>query len=432
MIEPGVIVGFVIVLILFMIGVPIFISIGFGTMTILLYTENQHLLPNLGQSSFEGMNAFAFLAIPLYILTGDIIARTGVASALLDLAKSIVGFIRGGMSATVLLACGFFAAISGSNASDAAVFSRLTIPDLEKHGYPRAYSAALVAAGGSTAILIPPSVGYILLGYVSRLSVADLFIATIIPGVLVLLVMVVINFIYVNRAGFESDIIRSQFDIKKVLVCAWRAKVGLLLPVIVLGGIYSGVFTPTEAGAIAVAVGLVYGAVTGKLTPREYADTLRSSGLVCGVIMPIMAMAYFFGQTLTYFETQKIIVDVILTITEEPVLIMIIMFVFLFVMGVFIDFVPNVLILAPLLMPVALEIGMDPIHFGIWFMFTLTIGFITPPYGFNLFVVSSVSGESIVAISRRITPFVIAMIITNVIIALVPDLSLVLLGTKGP
>lgn len=432
MIEPGVIVGFAIVLILFLIGMPIFVSIGLGTMIILLYTGNQHLLPNLGQSSFEGMNAFAFLAIPLYILTGDIISRTGIASALLDLAKSIVGFIRGGMSATVLLACGFFAAISGSNASDAAVFSRLTIPDLEKRGYPRDYSAALVAAGGSTAILIPPSVGYILLGYVSRLSVADLFIATIIPGVLVLLLMIVINFIYVNRAGFESDVIRSQFDIKQVLVCAWRAKIGLLLPAIILGGIYSGVFTPTEAGGIAVAAGLVYGAVTGKLTPRDYVDTLRSSGLVVGVIMPIMAMAYFFGQTLTYFETQKILVEVMLAITEEPVLIMIMMFVFLFVMGVFIDFVPNVLILAPLLMPVALEIGMDPIHFGIWFMFTLTIGFITPPYGFNLFVVSSVSGQSVVAISRRIAPFVIAMIIANVIIALVPYLSLVLLGAKGP
>jgi len=432
MIEPGVIVGFAIVLILFLIGMPIFVSIGLGTMIILLYTGNQHLLPNLGQSSFEGMNAFAFLAIPLYILTGDIISRTGIASALLDLAKSIVGFIRGGMSATVLLACGFFAAISGSNASDAAVFARLTIPDLEKRGYPRDYSAALVAAGGSTAILIPPSVGYILLGYVSRLSVADLFIATIIPGVLVLLLMVVINFIYVNRAGFESDVIRSQFDIKQVLVCAWRAKIGLLLPAIILGGIYSGVFTPTEAGAIAVAAGLAYGAVTGKLTPRDYVDTLRSSGLVVGVIMPIMAMAYFFGQTLTYFETQKILVEVMLAITEEPVLIMLMMFVFLFVMGVFIDFVPNVLILAPLLMPVALEIGMDPIHFGIWFMFTLTIGFITPPYGFNLFVVSSVSGQSVVAISRRIAPFVIAMIIANVIIALVPYLSLVLLGAKGP
>ena len=428
MIEWGVIVGLLIILGMFLAGVPVFVAIGLGTMLILEFTESPHLLPNLGQSSFEGMNAFAFLAIPLYILTGDIIFRTGVATALLDFAKSIVGAIRGGMSATVLLACGFFAAISGSNASDAAIFSRLTIPDLEKHGYPRAYGVALVAAGGSTAILIPPSVGYILLGYVSRLSVGDLFLATILPGCLVLLVMIVINFIYVNRAGFEKDAEVRRFSLKAVFVNAWRAKIGLSFPVIILGGIYTGVFTPTEAGAIAVTVGLLYGIFTGKIDLREYIDTLRSSALVCGVIMPIMAMAYFMGQTLTYFETQKIVTVTMLSITDNPVLIMMIMFAILFVMGTFIDFVPNVVIMAPLLMPVALEIGMDPIHFGIWFMFTLVIGFITPPYGFNLFVVSSISGESIIAVSRRIAPFVIAMIISNIIIGLVPGLSLWILG----
>ncbi len=341
-----------------------------------------------------------------------------------------MGSIRGGLSATVLLACGFFAAISGSNASDAAVFSRLTIPELEKRGYPRAYSAALVAAGGSTAILIPPSVGYIFLGYVIKLSVADLFLATILPGILVLGLMIIINFIYVNLRGFETVDEEKRFSLKEVLINLWRAKIGMLFPVIILGGIYSGVFTPTEAGAVAVAIGLLYAILTRKLNFPQYCDILRSSGVVCGVVMPIMAIAYFFGQTLTYFEVQKIIMNAVLTITENPTMIMVMIFIVLFIMGAFIDFIPNVLILGPLLLPVAVKIGMNPYHFGIWFMFTLSIGFITPPYGFNLFVVSSISGESILSVSRRVAPFVIAMIITNIIIALFPGLSLWILGGK--
>ena len=424
----GVIVGTVLMIALFLFGVPVMVSIAFGTVLILLINESMHLMTNLGQAQFEGLNAFAFLAIPLYILTGDIIYRTGVATALFDFARSIFGAVKGGLSATVLLACGFFAAISGSNASDAAIFTRLTVPELARFGYPRAYSGALVAAGGSTAILIPPSVGYILLGYVTRISVGDLFLATILPGILVVAVMIMVNFVYVWRMGYQADTGTAAFSFSEVARSAWRAKVGFSFPVIILGGIYAGIFTPSEAGAVACGVGLAYGFATRKMGLGELAEALKSSGLVCGTIMPIMAMAYFFGQTMTYFEIQKDLVGWATSLTENQALILLTMFLVLFVMGTFIDFVPNVVILAPLMMPVAEEIGMDPVHFGIWFMFTLGIGFITPPYGFNLFVVSSVSGESVPAIGRRIMPFLIAMLITNFIIAAFPALSLWILG----
>jgi len=428
MVDLGIVIGVLFIFFLFFLGAPVFVSIGFGSMLILVLTESTHLLPNLGQCSFEGLNAFTFLAIPLYILTGDIVSRTGVTDALLDLASSLVGGIRGGLSATVILACGFFAAISGSVASDAAVFARMTIPKLEKQGYPRAYGAALVAAGGATAVLIPPSVGYILIGYVLKLSVADLFLATIFPGILVVLIMVTINLVYVNMKGFENIVERQKFSMKEVIINFWRAKVGLLFPFIILGGIYSGVFTPTEAGAIAVTVGLLHGIFSGKITLTDYLELLRSSALVCGVIMPIMAIAYFMGQTLTYFETQKILLNAILSITDSPLLIMILMFLILLIFGMFIDLVPNILILGPLLLPVAVEIGMDPHHFSIWFMFTLAFGFITPPYGFNLFVVGGITGEPILSIARRETPFLLAFLVTNIIIAAWPGLSLWILG----
>lgn len=421
--EWGFAIGAGVLLGMMLIGVPVFVAIGLGSILIIVWTDNTFMLPNLGQSSFEGINAFAFLAIPLYILTGDIISRSGLARELLDLARALVGFVRGGMSATVLLACGFFAAISGSNASDAAVFSRLAIPELERYGYPRPFSAALVASGGSTAILIPPSISYIILGYVTGLPVGDLFLATLLPGILLLAIMIGVNFVYVNRAGYDQES-RSPFSMRDALTHLWRAKVGLSFPVIILGGIYGGVFTPTEAAAIAVMVGLIHGVAIGRIDFGEYCDSLRSSGLVCGVIAPVMAMAYFLGQTMTYFEIQKAVVGSVLYLTETPLLVLLVMFVIVFVMGCFIDALPNTLILGPLLLPVAVKIGMDPVHFGIWFIFTMAIGFITPPYGFNLFVVSSVSGAPFVEVTRRIGPFLIAMLIANVVIALVPGLSL--------
>ena len=426
--EWGILIGVLFIFFLFFVGIPVFVSIGFGTMLILLLTGSTHLFPNLGQCAFEGLNAFTFLAIPLYILTGDIISRTGVTDALLDLASSIIGSVRGGLSATVILACGFFAAISGSVASDAAVFSRITIPELEKRGYPRAYGGALVAAGGATAVLIPPSVGYILIGYVLNISIADLFLATILPGILVVIVMIIVNFIYVHMRGFETVKADQQFSFKDVALNLWRAKMGLIFPFIILGGIYSGLFTPSEAGAVAVAVGTIHGLLTRKLSIKDYIETLRSSAMVCGVIMPILAIAYFMGQTMTYFETQKLILTALLTITDNPIFLIMIIFTIVLIFGMFIDLVPNILILGPLLLPVAVEIGMDPNHFCIWFMFTLAFGFITPPYGFNLFVVSSITGSSIIEISRRMTPFLIAFFITNVIIVLFPGLSLWILG----
>ena len=426
--DWGLVIGALALLIMMLIGVPVFVAIGLGTVLMILMTGSEHILPNLGQNSFEGINAFVFLAIPLYILTGDLISRSGVATELLNLARAIVGSIRGGMSATVLLACGFFAAISGSNASDAAVFSRLAVPELERYGYPRAFSAALVAAGGCTAILIPPSISYIILGSVTGLPVGDLFLATVVPGVLLVAILIIVNFVYVNKKGYDQA--RSPFSARNVLRYTWRAKVGLSFPVIILGGMYSGIFTATEAAAIAVMVGLIHGIVIGKIKVAEYYDSVLACGLVCGVIAPVMVMGYFLGQTLTYFEVQKTVVDLVLGLTQDKLAIQLLMFVVVFVAGCFIDALPNTLILGPLLLPVAVGIGMDPVHFGIWFIFTLSIGFITPPYGFNLFVVSSVTGARFPDVVRNIGPFLIAMLIANVIIMLVPGLSLLILRGK--
>ncbi|MEO8159310.1 MAG: TRAP transporter large permease [Betaproteobacteria bacterium] len=423
-----VLVGVVVLIGLFFAGVPIFVALGLGTILIFELTNNSAMLSNLGTASFEGVNGFAFLAVPLFILTGDIISRTGIARALLQLAGAIIGHIRGGITATVLLACGIFAAISGSSASDAAVFAKLSIPELEKRGYPRDYSAALVAAGGTTAVLIPPSIGFILISYTLQLSLTDLFLAAFVPGVFTLVLLIAINFVYVRWGPLRSLALDEQkFSFRQLRSSLDEAKVGLCFPVIILGGIYSGIFTPTEAGAVAVAVGLLHGALTRRLTFGEYCDALLSSGIVVGVVMPIVAVAYFFGQALTVFEAQAALVKFVLGATTNPVSVLLLMFVILFILGTFMDLVPNILVLGPLLLPIAVGIGMDPLHFGIWFMFTLAIGLITPPYGINLFVVCGISGCGLIDVSKRIAPFLLSMILASAIIAAVPRLSLFLI-----
>jgi len=424
MLETGILIGVILMFILFFIGAPVFISIGIASVAMIVFSGSYELLPNIGQCSFEGLNSFTFLAIPLYILTGDIISETGVTEALLEFADALVGSIKGGLSASVIVACSFFAAISGSVASDAAVFSRLTIPQMEKRGYPKAYAGALVAAGGSTAVLIPPSVGYILIGSALGVSVGDLFIATIFPGILVVVMLLIVNYIYVSvtKIGDASDTVFSFSNMCKKF---WAAKIGFAFPIIILGGIYSGIFTPSEAGAIAVAVGTLHGLITRKLTIKSYIGVLRSSAMICGIVMPIMAAAYLMGQTMTYFETQKLVFEMFLSITTNKYLLMTIIFTLVVIFGMFIDLVPNILILGPLLFPVATKvIGMAPEHFCVWFMFTLAFGFITPPYGFNLFVVSGASDIPVMALARKMVPFLVAFFITNIIIALWPGLSL--------
>jgi len=423
-----VLIGVVIMLGMFFAGVPIFVAIGFSTILIFEMTGNSAMLSNLGTASFEGVNGFAFLAVPLFILTGDIISRTGVAQALLGLAGAVIGHIRGGITATVLLACGIFAAISGSSASDAAVFAKLSIPELEKRGYPRDYSAALVAAGGTTAVLIPPSIGFILISYTLQLSLTDLFLAAFAPGIFTLALLIVVNFVYVTWGPLRTTALdQQQFSLSRLATSLNEAKIGLCFPVIILGGIYSGLFTPTEAGAVAVAAGLAHGAIAGRLTFAEYCDALLSSGIVVGVVMPIVAVAYFFGQALTLFEVQAAVVRFVLAATSQPWVVILLMFAILFILGTVMDLVPNILVLGPLMLPIAVGIGMDPLHFGIWFMFTLAIGLITPPYGLNLFVVSGISGCGLISVSRRITPFLVAMVLASGIIAALPWLSLFLI-----
>jgi tripartite ATP-independent transporter DctM subunit len=283
----------------------------------------------------------------------------------------------------------------------------------------------LVASGACTGILIPPSIAYIIIGLVLGLSSTTLFTAAVIPGVIVLLSVVFTNIVVNRMRAYENS--RRPFSLMQWLRALNAAKYALAIPAIILGGIYSGIFTPTESAAVAVAVALIVGMLQRTVRLRDFPAMLETSARVNGVILPIIAVAILFAQALTVLGVPQALVTGLTSLTESTVMLTLIMLGIFVLAGMFMETTPNILILAPLMAPVAQQIGMDPIHFCVVMITTLGLGFITPPMGLNLFVMSGLTGVPIIAIARRAIPFVIAMVVVSIVVAFVPWLSLVFL-----
>ncbi|GIX26349.1 MAG: hypothetical protein KatS3mg123_0230 [Burkholderiales bacterium] len=415
------------VLLLFALAVPFWIALGLGTVALLLATGALPL-SLLGEALFEGVDSFALIAIPLFVLTGDVMVRSGLAYKLLDFAEASTGSFRSGFGTSTVLGCGLFACISGSDAADAAAIGRITMDRLVERGYPKPYACALVAAGACTGILIPPSIAYIIIGLVLGISSATLFVAAAIPGVLVLLGVVITNTIVNRLKGYENS--RQPFSWRRWLRTLNDAKWALAVPVIILSGIYSGIFTPTESAAVAVAVALAVGLVQRTITLRDFPAMLETSARVNGVILPIIAVAMLFAQALTVLDVPQTFVQTLTSITDDTVALRVVMLAIFIVAGMLMETTPNIVILAPLLHPVAKAIGMNDIHFCVFMITSLGLGFITPPMGLNLFVMSGLTGQPIMAIARRAVPFVIGMIIISAVVAFVPALSLWAIGNR--
>ena len=417
----GPLIGMVVMILL---GVRIWVVIGLGSMAMLYFTG---VLPLtlLGEALFDGVDSFALIAVPLFILTGDVLVRTGLSLKLLQVAEAAMGWQKAGSGTSTVLGCGFFACISGSDAADAAAISRITIGRLVEKGYPKGYACAMVAAGACTGILIPPSIAYIIIGLVLGISASTLFLAAAVPGVLILLSVMITNVIVNKFKGYEDS--RIGFDFKHFAKTVYDGRWALLIPFIILGGIYSGIFTPTESAAVAVVTTIIIGLFQGTLTLKDFPDMLETSAKVNGVIVPIIAMSLPLAQTLSSLQVPQFFVQSITDFTTNQYLIIFLMLVILMVAGCVMETTPNIVILSPLLLPLALEIGMHEIHFCIFMITALGIGFITPPLGLNLFVVSGVTGESVMSISRHAVTFVFTMLIVVLILAFVPALSLWLL-----
>ena len=408
-------------------GVPVWASIGAASVTMLVWSD---VLPLslVGESLFEGIDHFALTAVPLFILTGDVLVRTGLSRKFLDVAEAMTCWAKGGFGSATVLVCGMFSAISGSDAAGAAAVGRMTIDRLVESGYPRPYACALVAAGACTGILIPPSIAYIVIGLVLGISASTLFQAALIPGVLILGSILVTN-IVVNRIhAYEGGgaITFGQWS-KNIGLAIKRGWYAFLVPGIIFYGIFSGRLTPTEAGAVAVVVTIILGFILGTLSLRDFPAMLISSAKVNGIILPIIAFSLPLAQAMAALGIPQGFVFAVTSLTEDPYILILLMIAILIAAGCVMETTPNIVILAPILKPLADEIGMNEIQFCIMMITSLGVGFITPPLGLNLFVVSGLTGESILRIANRAVPFVFFMLLVVLLIAYVPALSTTML-----
>ena len=408
-------------------AVPVWAAIGASAILMSLMSGDLPL-SLVGESLFAGIDAFALTAVPLFILTGDVLVRTGLSRKFLDVAEALTCFSKGGFGSATVLVCGMFAAISGSDAAGAAAVGRMTIARLVESGYPRPYACALVAAGACTGILIPPSIAYIIIGLVLGISASTLFLAALIPGLAILLAILitnlVVNRIYLYEGGGTLTFGEWLSNLGKALKSGWYA---FIVPGIIFYGIFSGRLTPTEAGATAVTVTIIMGFLLRTLTLADFPAMLLSSAKVNGVILPIIAFSAPLAEALAIMGVPQGFVTSVTSLTEEPWLLILLMIGILIAAGCVMETTPNIVILAPILKPLADNIGMNEIQFCIMMITALGVGFITPPLGLNLFVVSGITGESILKIAARAVPFVLGMFVVVLLIAYVPAISTTLL-----
>jgi C4-dicarboxylate transporter, DctM subunit len=408
---------------LFALAVPVWIALGV-TALLILWTTGALPLALVGESVFHGLDAFALIAIPLFVLTGDLLVRTGLSIKLLNIASTTMGTVRSGMGTSTVLGCGFFACISGSDAAGAAAVGRITISRLIKEGYSPAYACALVAAGACTGILIPPSIAYIIIGMVLGISTSTLFIAAAVPGVLIMISIMITNAVMNRLQGYERS--TGRFKLRAWLAAVWDGRYALMIPAIIFGGIYSGVFTPTEAAAVAVVTTIAVGVFQRTLTLKDFPGSLEGSAKVCGVIVPIIAVALPLAQVLAITEVPQSLVAAVKGFTEDPRLTILLMLGIFIIAGCVMESTPNIVILGPIMLPLAQSIGMNEIHFSIFMVTSLGIGFITPPLGLNLFVISGITGQPVLSIAAKAVPFVFAMLLVALVLAFVPQISLFL------
>jgi C4-dicarboxylate transporter DctM subunit len=405
----------------FLINVPIGFALGIATVASMVLGGSSMSLALIPQRMVAGVNTFPLLAIPFFMMAGAVMERGGVSKRIVELSNVCVGHIKGGLAAVSILACTFFAAISGSTPATAAAVGSLTIPEMEKRGYNKAYSAAVVAAAGCLGVIIPPSITMVVFGVIANVSIGKLLIGGIVPGCLLSALLITTNLICAIRAGYATEV-------RKTLLQALRAFKdaiwALLMPIIILGGIMTGVFTPTESAAIAVLYGLIVGFFVYKeLHLKDIVPIFYKSALNSAMIMLLIGTANPFGWVMTSLQVPTIVSNFMLSITADPLgLFFLIMLLFL-ILGTFMETAAILMLVVPMVAPMMQNAGVDMIHFGVLTVIALAIGMATPPVGIALFATCSIADVSIGQISRKIFPFLGVMILGLIILVLIPKIT---------
>ncbi len=404
------------------IGVPIGVGLGLSTLITLALTSHIPLIM-VSQNAFAALDSFPLLAIPLFMLAGALMSYGGISKRLVALADSLVGFVSGGLAMITVTACMFFGAISGSGPATVSAIGSFMIPAMKEKKYGDGFAAALTAAAGSIGVIIPPSIPFVIYGVVSGASIGEMFLAGVIPGILIGLSLMFVCYLIAKKRGYPKS------DTRPTPKGLWHsfkdALWALLVPLIILGGIYGGVFTPTEAAVVAVVYSLIIGTFVYKeLTFSIVCDAFRETALINGATTFMVGLSMAFARYLTMEQIPTKLATGLLGISENFVIILLLINIFLLVIGCFVDNISSMIILTPILLPVVEQMGMDPVHFGVMMTIALATGFVTPPYGANLFVASAVSGVRMEKIAWNMIPFFIALVFCLFLVAFVPNLSM--------
>ena len=400
-----------------LIGVPIAISLGFASLLGLIASGMPTVY--LAQGSFIAVDSFPLMAVPFFILAGNLMETGGLSKRIVKVANILMGSYIGGLATVTIAACAFFAAISGSGPATVAAIGSVMIPAMIDKGYGKGFSSAVAASGGALGILIPPSIVMVVYGVVGGVSIGALFIAGILPGILISLVLIIVAYKISKKKGAFLKALKEAF---------WA----LLTPMIILGGIYGGIFTPTEAAVVAVVYGFIVGAFVYKeLNFRKIYTALFKTAITVGSVMIIIGVATTFGRLLTMYQIPHRMALFLSTISQNKYVILMLINLFLLFIGMFMETLATVIILTPLLLPVVTSLGVDPIHFGILLIVNSEIGFLTPPLGVNLFVASGISKTPLEEITRSILPFIFGLIVAITILTFVPVISTFLPNLLG-
>lgn len=404
----------------FALTISVAVSIGLASI-FGIQASNAHMLISV-KEMFNAINKFPLAAIPFFILAGNLMEAGGISRRLVEFAKSIVGGVQGGLPMTCVLTCMIFAAVSGSSVATTFAVGAILIPALVKHGYPRSYAAALQATSAELGVVIPPSIPLILYGVSAEVSIGELFIAGVGPGILISLSLMAFVYVYCKIKGWGRNDGDGRLGFFKA---TWQAGWALLMPVIILGGIYGGIFTPTEAAAVAVFYALVVGGVIYReIKLPTLILLLRKSVISSAVIMFIIANAGLFAFLITRAGVPDAIGRWLELVLQSPVLFLLGVNAALFVIGMFIETSAAIIVLAPILAPVAMHFGVDPVHFGLIMVVNLAMGMITPPFGVNLFAACTVARISLDQIVKHLIPFVLVIIACLMVVTYVPAISL--------
>ncbi len=425
---------FAVFFLLIFINLPVAFSLGIAAIIVLLLDSGWSSLGLLPSIMYSSISSFTLLAIPFFVLAGVIMGYSGISNRLIDFAYLAFGHRKNGIVIVTIVAAFFFSAISGSGPATVAAMGAILIPALVKNGFKAHSASALVASSGSLGIILPPSIAFIVFGVIASdfisISIGRLFIAGIVPGILLALSLLIASMI-VNKKNQQSQRENEEIAITvekasgvEVLKAFLKASLGLLIPVIILGGIYSGIFTPTEAAVVAVFYSLVVGFFFYReLKFQHIPKILVDASVQSAVIMLIIGVASLFSYIITTQKIAASLTSTILQLTTNPLILLLLVAVILLIVGAFIDTISAFYIFIPLLMPVLLEVGVDPTTIGVMMTVGLAIGLFTPPVGLNLFVASGISGVSSESIVRGIGPYLIASILVLLLVMYFPAIS---------